>query len=833
MLQLRWQWYVLTLVCWIFTSCASPEECDIAQPADSTVGQVALALEDPVPCADGDHGACSDDNDCTVDMCLDGICRHGPVNDPNCCNSDEECDDGNPCTDDACMENQCLHADNGLANCCSDHADCGPGGLWDDQDPSTIDYCMSHQCVHTKDASCKCGDLYPCQADADPCTADVCVDGMCKYLQIPGCCQADSDCKDTDFGTFDYCLDGWCVFQQLPGYCSQDAVCDDGNPCNIDSCVNGYCRYTPNPALPDCCTGNLDCSDDSNCTLEHCDTLSMTCIRELVAPHEPKCCWTAEDCDDGDQYTVDTCFDHQCINMPGGPHCWLPFYPCNDHNPCTEDVCDEQSGNCSYPHIMDCCLKDADCSAGDLIDSNPCVEVGCDPNTNMCYFIPIDNCCTWDWDCWNENPCIESFCVAEVCKTSWIPGCCAGGWDCDDDNACTIDSCDTEENTCNHLVNLNDPLCCATPADCNDGDPSTLDLCVNHFCGNQMTPNCCWEPGCNVGCEDGNPCTCDFCGGGWCRNAPPGFGPDCCGIPLNCCNSDKDCVHPPSPLMLGSCVDNLCSYAMPASGIKPPLLESFNGCNATPEADWIVTAVGDEALASTHCVTQGALGPDSHYRIDATPTQSGHLEVYFSTPALDVWPGKPLTVQFEFGLDPALGQAGLYAHKKNSLFCATPGKTFVPLWQTSQEELTTDAASVEIPPDQMCAGLRLAFGISTDTPGYVHSLSIDSVRICHGLSPEFTAVPDDLTVQAGDMLDWKISAHDPDTNSPIIWVKTAPDFVEHESVQFSAETQTWNMLMSIVPKPNEKPGDYPVELQVSDGCLKQTHTFVVTVVAGD
>jgi hypothetical protein len=833
MLQLRWQWYILTLVCWIFTSCASPQESDIAEPADSTVGQVALALEDSVPCADGDHGACSDDNVCTVDMCLDGICRHGPVDDPNCCNSDEECDDGNPCTDDWCPpDNQCSYQDNDLANCCSNHADCGPGGPWDDQDPSTIDYCMSHQCVHTKDASCKCGDLYPCQADADPCTADVCVDGMCKYLQIPGCCQADSDCEDYHWYTFDHCLDGWCVFEALD-VCWQDSQCDDGNPCNIDSCVNGYCRYTPNPALPDCCTGDQDCDDGSSCTTESCHTDAKMCIRELVVPHEPKCCWTAEDCDDDDPLTLDKCVDNQCTSA--APPCLCdessPLGTCGDGNPCTDDTCSDCV--CHHEQIMGCCLKDADCSSAALTDGNPCTQDICDLATNTCLYVPLAVCpCMSDVDCHTSNNCTQDFCIAGTCKHPLAPGCCTASSECDDNNWCTIDSCDTQGNTCNHAVNLNDPLCCATPADCNDGDPSTIDVCVNNFCGNQMTPNCCWEPGCNVGCDDGNPCTCDFCGGGWCRNAPPGFGPDCCGIPLNCCNSDKDCVHPPSPLMTGTCTDNLCSYAMPASGLKPPLLESFSGCKATEGADWIITDVGDDVQVSSQCTAAGPLGPDNHYLIEAQPAQAALFEVYFSTPPLVVGPGKPLTVQFDFDISPAQGQAGLFAHLKEDLPCATPGQSFVPLWQSSQEE-PTGTTSVEVPPEHICNGLRIAFGMTGKNASDGCSLSIDSVRICHGLSPEWTAVPDDMTIQAGDKLEWKVSALDPDSDSPTIWVKTAPDFVQHSSTQFSESAQTWNMILGIDPKPTEKPGDYPVELLVSDGCLKQAHTFVVTVLPDD
>jgi hypothetical protein len=129
-------------------------------------------------------------------------------------------------------------------------------------------------------------------------------------------------------------------------------------------------------------------------------------------------CDDASDCDDLNACTLDVCVDSLCQNTP---------VVCDDHNPCTDDTCDPQTG---------------------------CHAVADDTNT-----------------CDDGNACTSAdACVSGVCVGGPAP-------DCDDDNVCTIDACDTLSG-CTH-----------TALSCDDGIPCTDDTCDPQL-GCQHTDNC-------------------------------------------------------------------------------------------------------------------------------------------------------------------------------------------------------------------------------------------------------------------------------------------------------------------------------------------------------
>ena len=153
--------------------------------------------------------SCDDQNESTVDYCLNGLCVH----------SLKECDDGNACTIDTWNGNECVHT---------------PGNC-DDGNPCTAESCVNGTCTH-KQKSCD---------DGDPCTIDSCVNGECIHKQ--------KSCDDGNPCTIDSCVNGKCIHKQKS--------CDDGNACTIDACDGrGKCVHLWR-----------SCDDGNPCTIDECD----------------------------------------------------------------------------------------------------------------------------------------------------------------------------------------------------------------------------------------------------------------------------------------------------------------------------------------------------------------------------------------------------------------------------------------------------------------------------------------------------------------------------------------------------------------------------------
>lgn len=104
---------------------------------------------------------CDDGNDCTADVCSDGVCQHN-------CQVGIACDDGNTDTVmDKCqlIDDECQCA--GTAAECITDADC------DDGDVCTVDVCENYQCAHHPQTGNTCDD-----GDADT-SDDICINGQC------------------------------------------------------------------------------------------------------------------------------------------------------------------------------------------------------------------------------------------------------------------------------------------------------------------------------------------------------------------------------------------------------------------------------------------------------------------------------------------------------------------------------------------------------------------------------------------------------------------------------------------------------------------------------
>ncbi|HEY4223919.1 MAG TPA: hypothetical protein VGO62_21335, partial [Myxococcota bacterium] len=160
---------------------------------------------------------------------------------------------------------------------------------------------------------------------------------------------------------------------------------------------------------------------------------------------------------------------------------------CDDHNACTDEHFDPDTGTCARTDHDGACDDGSACTqndrcflgacVGDAIvcaDTQPCTRDTCDPNTG-CAFIPDDTLCA-------------------------------------DDDPCSLDRCDPSAG-CTHAP-APDGTPCGAFAAC-----VSVDLCIAHICTPVAIPD-------NTPCSDDDVCTIDdHCVGGACAgtatHAPP------------------------------------------------------------------------------------------------------------------------------------------------------------------------------------------------------------------------------------------------------------------------------------------------------------------------
>ena len=322
--------------------------------------------------------------------------------------------------------------------------------------------------------------------DDNGCTTDIC-DIFAECVFISN----SEDCDDDNPCTLgDECDDGACV--------GDLTECDDANVCTTDTCdFEGDCVYLNN-AEP--CDDGSECTQDDHCAgggclgggLVTCDD-ELACTTDLCDPDSGECTYTpiedGQECDDGDLCTAgDVCVELAC--QPGEP------IDCDDGNECTGDACDSESGFCTVEYIEGPCDDSSVCSIVDACLNGKCVG--------------LDNV-----DCGDDNPCTDDPCdpITGVCShvNNTKPcddgqpctfgdqcegGGCQAGTDppCDDQNACTVDACDSGTGECSYVENPG--------VDCEDGLPCTVD----DFCEGMV----CMAGG-PKDCGDDNDCTEDYC----------------------------------------------------------------------------------------------------------------------------------------------------------------------------------------------------------------------------------------------------------------------------------------------------------------------------------
>jgi len=610
------------------------------------------------------EGECLDGDACTIgDHCENGVCTGADIDcdDKNPCTDDvcdglggcdflpnaNDCDDGNPCTvADTCKASACV----GFAvDCkCQEDADCD---ALDDGNPCTGTLVCNQDALP-----------YLCQVDAATvvtcpppdgpdafCQAAVCSPDTGKCAVVPDhegmACNDGDACSVGEACTLGVCTGG------VP------ANCNDGNPCTDDSCLPGDgCAHVPN-ALPcqdgDACTlGDLcsagacapgtaaDCDDSNQCTDDSCDPKSG-CKHTANAA----ACDDGNDCTTGDHCAgglcssdatlacddLNPCTDDSCLPGGGCKHapnkapcsdqnaCTINdacsgglcapgiSLACNDGNPCTDDVCDQQFGCLHQPNALPCddgnaCTTGDKCKAGaclgpaapDCDDGNVCTTDGCSPGQGCLHTL-------------NSAPCDDgnSCTLKDVCQL----GVCTGSQPapCNDGNPCTDDACDPkvgcvfkanqaacdDGSACTTGDACKNGWCLGAALSCNDANPCTDDACDSKL-------GCVYAPN-TAPCDDGNACNVtDACAGGKCV----GTGAPSCNDNLKCttdtCDPKSGCLHTPITPCCGNGVKETGEQCDDGNEVDGDSCK--NNCTAPPVADWrIGTWNGTPVFGTKKC----------------------------------------------------------------------------------------------------------------------------------------------------------------------------------------------------------------------------------------
>lgn len=355
-------------------------------------------------------GDCDDGLDCTIDRCVDGVCR----NDPGC-------DDFIACTVDSCATDgsgTCVHlADSGL---CTGGGECAEGTCiadegcsyvpdaseCDDDNDCTMDSCaLVTGCTHTDLSGVSCDDGLLCNG-IDSCMAGECMQHagrpcpMCD--ETLGCtgCNASGGCPANTTGLYSACTStGPCTGMRTAttttwscnlgtGICQSTVTTEtdtngcramDGTTCASETCTNGSCG------------GFADACDESGtyprecvaheCTAGVCGDRS-TGVTNVSCPRDTDGVSCANDCEPGYSCSYgSTCLESGTSSRTCNPsYCGSELCragtPYEEPNPAGNASCDRDTDGVSCGTCMSCMTGSCRPSCG--IDAGPPFDGGLD-----------------------------------------------------------------------------------------------------------------------------------------------------------------------------------------------------------------------------------------------------------------------------------------------------------------------------------------------------------------------------------------------------------------------------------------------------------------------
>ncbi len=293
-------------------------------------------------------------------------------------------------------------------------------------------------------------------------------------------CMSELDCDDDNFCTQDICVVSQCQHPHWPN----STQCDDKNSCTSnDACLDGICTGT-----------GRDCSGfDAVCVRGVCNPASGECEAQEEEDQTP--------CEDGLFCSeADVCLAGVCV--AGGER------DCDDEEPCTQDVCNENERACKStwePKLnAEGPAGSANCEDGEDNDCDLLVDMD-DPDCNPC---------TVDEDCDDANPCTLNNCADGVCSTSSTNenGSCDDGLYCTEDDVCVGGVCQGEARICTVGDICRVGVCLEDEDRCDEVEKDDGEICDDgQYC--TVQDNC--QAGVCEGedrvCEDSDICTLDAC----------------------------------------------------------------------------------------------------------------------------------------------------------------------------------------------------------------------------------------------------------------------------------------------------------------------------------
>ncbi len=447
--------------------------------------------------------ACADDLDCEEGYhCEEDMCVEDLLSGEGTCDSNLDCASGN------CNEATGVCCESGY--CCNDDGQCEAFALTcDDVTDSCLATCtLDNDCAVLGDYHCKDGLCQPDLLNGDQyCLEDT--ECLSEYCEVDSgvccgggdCCLHDGECGGFACDDLHSCItdcngnSGRCA----PGYYCTGTVCEPATPngetCLADDdCASGHCDPATNICCDggDCCLDVTDCDPGNECTDVFCSA-GYQCYS--TSRNDGESCSDGQFCNG-----VERCDGGLCVPGPD---------PCPATTVCLFSECDEGADQCNGTprNAGETCSDPLFCLGGVAMVCNdtgrcmdpgtgtppctaptgdPCTQPVCDEDTG-CGEGPVPNGLPCD-----DDPCTgNNLCQDGVCQP-------ADDRPCDDGDPCTLDACTDDGGT---------PVCGgSTPIA--DGEPCEPTACMGAAatCRSGVCVPAEERP-----CVDGDICTVDSC----------------------------------------------------------------------------------------------------------------------------------------------------------------------------------------------------------------------------------------------------------------------------------------------------------------------------------
>ncbi len=279
------------------------------------------------------------------------------------------------------------------------------------------------------------------------------------------------------------------------GECITDYDCGalkGATPCNLPSCKQGLCGWTLRAAGTPChdvlqtetaCQRTL-CDAAGQCQLTAVPVGTLCDAGHSITDCERAICDLAHSCTVTAQPDEQPCGLGSCGNWCQGGKCVVtPSAAYDDGNPCTLDLCDQNTAIVHEPitGAVACddgepCTGDGACEKGACVmtstkscnDGLPCTVDSC--ATDGCKHLPDNSACT------ATSPCFQVVCDA---KAGCVPSSVVTGALCDDGDTCTKGDVCTTAGAC---VGTSNTCACKVDSDCDNTDLCQPRQCVSGQC---------------------------------------------------------------------------------------------------------------------------------------------------------------------------------------------------------------------------------------------------------------------------------------------------------------------------------------------------------------